>query len=112
MHQLVSSGKFSSPSKLEALEDQIEKIAGLPAHSVVVVPPSSVERFVPKDINIYTSGGKINTLRHYFEEHFKALEEEGRSYIVMRVCVFEEYRKELSEPVVAQKIKDYILSLV
>ncbi len=112
MHQLVSSGKFSSPSKLEALEAEIEKIAALPSHSVIIVPPSSVERFVPKDINIYTSGGKINTLSYYFKEHFKALEEEGRSYIVMRICAFEEYRRELSEPAVAQKIKDYIMSLV
>src|SRR3989338_1043392 len=112
MHKLVSSENFSSQSKLEALEAKIEKLAGLPEHSVIIVPPSSVERFVPKDINIYTSGGKINTLRQYFEEHFKALEEEGRSYIVMRICAFEEHRRKLSEHVVAEKIKDYILSLV
>src|SRR3989344_141572 len=112
MQKLISSERFATPSKLEVLERDIEKLASLPANSILVVPPTSVARFVPKDINIYMTGGKIATLSNYFEDHFKALEEEGRSYVVMRVCVFEENRLALSEPAIAQKIKDYILSLV
>lgn len=112
MKALSISSELGSPSKLENQENEIARIASLPKHSVLIVPPNSQERFVPKDIDIYVKGGKTAKLSDYFANHYKSLEEEGRSYSTVRVCTFEEYREKLSKKPIAEKIRDYLLSLV
>ena len=111
MECFIHSSHFSKPSQLEIVEKDIERIAGLPPQSVTVVPPASVERFVPQDIAIYIPGGKLTQLSDYFGDHFQALKEEGRSYVVLRICTFEEHRAVLSDPAVAEKVTSYILTL-
>jgi HD superfamily phosphohydrolase len=111
MNRLTASPHLSSPSALEKVETQIERLAGLPAHTVVVLPPTSPERFVPQDITIYTRN-KPAKLSDYYGDHFRALREEGLSYMALRICTFEPYRQILSRPVVAQTIKSYLLSLL
>lgn len=112
MRKIITSPHLSTPSKIEIIEKEIERIAGLPPESVVVTPPTSPERFVPQDINIYTPSGKISKLSDYFPGHFKAIEEEGRSYGVMRICAFEEFRSILSDPKIAEEVKSYLLKLI
>ena len=111
MERLLVAPNFSKPSQLETVEKEIERIAGLPPQSVTVVPPTSIERFVPQDIAIHVPGGKPAQLSDYFADHFQALNEEGRSYVVMRVCTFEEHRVALSNPAIAEKVIAYILTL-
>lgn len=112
MEHIASSPAFSTPTNLEKAEAEIERIAKLPPRSVVVAPPSSVARFTPQDIAIWLPGGRIANLSDYFANHFAALKEEGESYIVMRICTFEEHRDALSQPGLAEAVKRYILSLV
>ncbi|MDO8558209.1 MAG: HD domain-containing protein [bacterium] len=112
MQGIIASQNFSTPAKLDTLEKGIEELTGLPSHSVLVVPPSSLERFVSQDILISLPGDKTANLSDYFADHFRALEEEGRSYLVMRVCTFDEHRETLSSPGTAEAVRSYILSLV
>ncbi len=112
MERLVGSKKLDNPTALEKVEDHIEKLAGLPANSVVVLPPPSPERFVPQDILIYAGSSQPTKLSDYFADHFQALREEGLSYMVLRVCAFEPHRKTLSQPKIAQAVEEYLLDLV
>ena len=84
----------------------------LPSQSVLIVPPCSLKRFRPKDINIYSNNRTITKLSEYYPEHFDALEAEGKSYSVVRVCPFKEYREELSKKKATEKVKEYISSLI
>src|SRR3989338_28599 len=97
MNALTLCASLSSPSQLEKLEAQIEKLAGLPDNSVFIVPSNSSERFVPKDINIYVQGGGMAKLSDYFKVHYRSLIEEGKSYMTIRICTFQEYRDKLSD---------------
>lgn len=112
MDRLVHSPHFATPSSLEVVETHIEQIAGVPRGSVLLLPPTSPERFVSQDITIFTGSRKPAKLSDYYADHFEALKEEGLSYMVIRICAFEPYRKTLSEPAVAAAVRDYILSLV
>jgi len=111
MNVLSSSNPLSKPSELKKREEEIEKIAKLPQNSVLVIPPSSPERFVPQDISIYVQDGGTAKLSDYFKNHYLSLIEEGKSYAVVRVCTFKEHREKLSNPKTAQEIKEYLLSL-
>ena len=112
MDKIIQSDHFKTPSRLEMVENEIARLTGLPSESILIVPPSSLTRFSPQDIDIYISEGKTAKLSDYFAEHFRALEEEGKSYSVMRVCTFKEHREKLSEPKTARKVKEYLFSLV
>ncbi|MEX0877457.1 MAG: HD domain-containing protein, partial [Candidatus Spechtbacterales bacterium] len=112
IESLLRHEVFSKPSELRKLEKEIEKIAGLPKRSVLVVPSSSSERFVAKDIDIYVHGGSNAKLSDYFGEHFHAMEEEGKSYSTIRICTYAEYREKLSTEKTAEEIKEYLLSLL
>src|SRR3989344_296377 len=112
MDKIIQSDHFKTPSRLEMVENEIARLTGLHSESILIVPPSSLTRFSPQDIDIYISEGKTAKLSDYFAEHFRALEEEGKSYSVMRVCTFKEHREKLSEPKTARKVKDYLFSLV
>ncbi|MDX1535780.1 MAG: HD domain-containing protein [Candidatus Spechtbacterales bacterium] len=111
MNHLLNSEKLGSPSKLSKLENELAEKADLPKRSVLVMPSGSIARFVPKDINIYTSTGNTAKLSDYFPRHFKAMEEEGKSYSTIRVCTYREHREKLSEPKIAEEIKKHLLSI-
>src|SRR3990167_7741928 len=111
MNTLALCASLSSPSQLEKLEDGVSKMAGLPNNSVFIIPSNSPERFVPKDINIYAQGGGVAKLSDYFKDHYRSLIEEGKSYITIRICTFKEYRDKLSDIKIAERIKEYLLSL-
>lgn len=112
MQKIMRSPHFATPGAIEKIEARVEELSGLPPKSVVVTPPISPERFVPQDVHIYKQSGQIAQLSDYFGEHFRAIEEEGRSYAVLRVCTFKEYRSTLAQPDIAARIKDYMLGLV
>lgn len=112
MNALVAADDLMAASQLHEIEEEIQKIAGLPDYSVLIVPPVSSERFRPKDITIVRDDSKLAKLSDYYPEHFHALEEEGKSYMVVRVCTFAEHREKLAEPAVAEKVHDYLISLV
>lgn len=109
---LLKHEAFSKPSHLRKLEKEIEKMTGLPKRSVLIVPSSSSERFVAKDIDIYVHGGSNAKLSDYFAEHFHAMEEEGKSYSTVRICTYAEHREKLSNAKTAEEIKDYLLSFI
>lgn len=112
MQAFAASAHFRKPSLLKDVEDKIARIAKLPEQSVLIAPPTSVSRFVPKDIAIYTLKGDTAHLSDYFPGHFSALEEEGKSYLVLRVCTFAKHREKLAAAQTAEKIREYLLSLL
>ncbi|MEX0870045.1 MAG: HD domain-containing protein [Candidatus Spechtbacterales bacterium] len=111
MEKLITLPQLGSPSQIKHVEEKIADIAGLPEYSILVVPSPSPSRFVAKDISIYTEGGDPAKLSDYFPEHFKAMEEEGKSYSTFRVCTYKEHREKLSDSKMAKSIKEYLLSL-
>lgn len=111
LENIARSPDLIKPSKLEAYEQEIAKIAGLPKGSVLVVPPTSVERFRPQDILIHDPSSTAPTkLSEIFPDHYQSLTEQGRAYMVLRVCTFEKYREKLSRPDIAKAIKEYFLA--
>jgi uncharacterized protein len=110
--QLVKAPQLATPSSLSRVEAEIERLAGLPPQSVIVLPPSAPHRFVSQDITIYRGSQPPAKLSDYFGSHFEALREEGLSYMILRVCAFEPYRKRLSEPSTAKAVTNYLLSLL
>lgn len=112
MQALVGAKDLMKPSALERIEHDVEKIANLPKNSVLIVPPVSADRFRPKDITIVRDDRKLAKLSDYYPEHFQALEAEGKSYVVLRVCTFEEHRAQLAEAGVAEKVRDHLIALV
>ncbi len=111
MAQLNNNKALSTPSQLKKLEKDIAELAQIPSDSVLIVPSISTERLVPKDVKIYVPGGNVANLSEYFADHFRAIEEEGKSYNVIRICAHEEFRERLSDPEVAREVKRYMLSL-
>jgi len=97
-----------TPSQLEVLEHRIEEIAGLPERSVLIVPPTSIQRFRPQDITVFRGDGTTTMLSELYPEHFDALEAEGRAYATFRVCTFAEHREHLAEPEVAEAVRDFL----
>jgi len=112
MERFLANARNHTPSKLDRMEQDIEKLVGLPEHSIVIVPPFTPERFVPADISIYLPGGKKARMSQYYQSHFKALEDEGKAYVATRVCTFDAYRSTLSEEKTAEKIRDYLIASV
>lgn len=107
LNRILEQEEVSSIKRLADFEDGIAKLAGIPRESVVVVPAMSHHRFVPEDVKVYSSAGKIAMLSDYYPQHFASLVEYGQSHQVLRICAFPEYRDQLSAN--AEKIKDYLL---
>lgn len=112
MQALVDADDLMKPSGLETIGRHVEEIASLPEHSVLIVPPFSTNRFRPQDITIVRDDRQLSKLSDYYPDHFVALEEEGKSYMTLRVCTFEEHREKLSEKKTAEAVRDYLISLV
>lgn len=109
----AEQGELMAPSKLERYENDIEAIAKLPKGSVLVVAPTSIERFRPKDILIHTPSATAPAkLSDYYPNHYQSLVEQGRAYMVLRVCTFEKHRETLSEEKTANAVQNYLLSLL
>ena len=111
MQKIVTSPSFTELDKLRAAETAIARIADVPEDAILIVPPINSHRFVPQDIQIYNPNGQHSWLSQHFENHFKALAEEGKSYVVLRICVLPEYREKLSQPKVAESVKEYVAGL-
>jgi uncharacterized protein len=101
---------------LERVEAEIASLAGIPTNAVLVVPISSTDRFEAKDIMIY--GGlnsprgrrsQLVSLKSRYPAHFKNIEEVAQSYLAFRVCTTDKYRRRLSEPKTAKKIRGLVL---
>lgn len=112
MEQLVQSPVLQKKNhaQLEEIEEKIGRIAHIPPRDVLVVPVFGPERFEVKDIMIYGSDGNLHSLRARYEETWKGMEEQGRSYAALRVCVSEEHREKVSSLPVANTVCDFILS--
>lgn len=107
---LRGSKYLNNPYLLEETEENIAGMLELPSNSVFIIPIYSPQRFEARDIDVLTSKGEFKKLSHYFPDHFAALDEEGLSYMALRVCVLPELRRALD----SQKIKltqEHLLSL-
>lgn len=78
--------KYSSPEKLEKIEDKIAEALGVEGYKIVVIPILTPWRFVPEDI-LYHDHGKIYSLRDTHKEYFVALKSEMNDYLAVRVCI-------------------------
>lgn len=110
--KLTANPRFSpkNQNELEAFENEIADIAGLPWGSVLITPVTSMERFEGKDIMIYQGPGrKLASLKARYPAHFKNIEEVAQTYLAFRICTTQKYRKILSSPKVAKKVFDRVV---
>ena len=99
---------ISSVELLANFEKGVAEVAGIPEDGVIVVPPSSHHhRFVPEDVKVYGRDGSIVMLSDFYPQHFKAMQEYGKSHHLLRICAFPEHRDKLRAK--AEKVKDYLL---
>lgn len=113
MSRLVKSPNLNQkkPAALGELENKIAALADIPEEAVLVVPIFNPERFAAKDIKIYRKNGATESLKDRLPAHFKNMEEVARSYLALRVCTLEKYRKNLSAPSVAKNVADLITKI-
>lgn len=109
MSQILASKmlKKSNHAGLRGMERDIAKTVGLEEKDILVVPVFYPERFSTQDVLLY-GGGQLHSLRDRRPEFFRGMEEAARSYVALRVCTPEEYRKRLFEA--APDIASYIES--
>ncbi|MEK9179935.1 MAG: HD domain-containing protein [Patescibacteria group bacterium] len=93
---------------LGELEKKIANIAGIPEAAVLVVPVFNPGRFQAKDVRIHKDG-RISSLKERYPAHFQNMEEVAQSYIALRICVPEKYRKQLSDPKTAKEVLDIVM---
>ena len=113
IERFIASPNFQekNPEKLLEMESTVAEIAGIPPYDVLIAPIVRADRFKGGDIKIYSPQGPFQ-LKTAYPAHYKNMEEYGRSYAALRVCVPEEYRARLAEENTAKKIFDKILSLI
>lgn len=106
MKSLMNSPMLQQKNQagLDETENKIAKVAGVPQYAVVLVPVFNPGKFEAKDILIFTNGGKLESLKKRFPAHFKNMEEVAQSYIALRICTLEKYRKKLSGDKMARAI--------
>lgn len=107
LNKVLAQEEVSSIKFLADFEKGVAEVAGIPEDSVIVVPPMSHHRFVPEDVKVYGKDGSIVMLSDFYPQHFKAMQEYGKSHHLLRICAFPEYRDKLEAK--AEKIKDYLL---
>ncbi len=111
MARLMQSAALQSKNQvgLETLEKKIAELAGIPKNMVLIVPIFYPQRFEAKDIKIHTESGALESLRDRYPAHFKNMEEVAQSYLALRVCTPEKYRKILSSPEIAKEVLDLLM---
>jgi HD superfamily phosphohydrolase len=81
----------SSPQALEALEEKIALVVGVPPYTILVVPTLSTRRFVPEDIS-YHDESKILSLQQSQPEYFQGMSGELNGYLAVRVAILGDRR--------------------
>ena len=106
--RLLASPHITELKNLDVLEKNLARLSGVPEEALVVIPPFSRERFDPQDIKVYSREGKTRMLSEVYPNHFQAMKEYGRAHLSLKICVLEQYRKNLYDQ--ADKVKDFLLS--
>lgn len=111
MEKLTSAPILNQKNQegLESLEAKIAAIAGLPEDDVLLVPVFSPRRFEARDIMIYSADGPLESLKAKRPAHFEEMRETAQSYLALRICTTEKYRKTLSEEGLAQEIFNLVV---
>lgn len=102
------SKTYKDPEVIEKTEAKLAQLAGLPLWSVILVPIADPHRFIPQDIKVMTADG-LESLRELRPDHFDAMEETAHSYATVRIATFPEYREEIANPKVADKLVEYLI---
>lgn len=109
MERLIDSKLNPKNQKdLEALEQRIAELSGIPFEEILAVPVFNAWRFKSKDIKVYSERGTHLSLMERFPAHFKNLEEISKSYAAFRICTTEKYRDILSDRSLSKKILDLL----
>ena len=113
MSRLVNAPALQNRNQesLISLEHKIADIVGVPSDAILAVTVMNAWRFVPKDVAIYSEKGTAGSLKERYPAHFKDMEEVAHAYAVFRICALEKYRKRVSEPRIAKKIFDAVMSI-
>lgn len=111
MERLICAPKLQPKNQdaLKFLEQRIAALAKLPREAILVAPVFYPSRFTPKDVTIYTEGGKFESLKKRYPAHVKSMEETGRAYAAFRVCTLERYRKVLGAPRTARRVFELVM---
>ena len=104
---LVSNKELQNPASVEKLEHILEEMIGVPERTIMIIPPFSTDRFLPHDIHVYRGPGRLDTLSNMYPDHFRAMQEYGRSHVGVRIAASVAYRRAVYEH--ADDITEYII---
>ncbi len=76
----------SSPVELEYMEQLVAKLLKVPAHTVLLVPTLSPQRFAAEDI-MYHDGDEVFSLRDTQPGYFESMQDDLEEYLSVRVCI-------------------------
>ncbi len=76
----------ASPTELEYIEQLVAKVLKVQAHTVLVVPTLSPQRFAAEDI-LYHDGDDVCSLRDTQPSYFESMQDDLVEYLSVRVCI-------------------------
>ncbi|MEX2436710.1 MAG: HD domain-containing protein [Candidatus Paceibacterota bacterium] len=106
--KILSLEKLKDNKFLDKVENEISELVGIPKGNILLMVASK-RRFQPDDLSVYLENGSIKKISNIYPQHFKALEEYGRSHLNVRVAVYEDYRQKVFDK--SKEIKEYIIEL-
>lgn len=95
------------PHLICQLENLLARIADIPPNAFLIVPVTTPERFIPKDI-IILANKKVYSLFKEYKKHLSELQEMANSYVSFKVCVDDEYREPALK--ITKEIKEIIFN--
>lgn len=93
---------------LKELEIEISRISGTPIESLLIVPVTTPERFLPEDIQVIDVNNQFTSLFKKRKQLYPHLKEEADSYMAFRVCAPSAYHENII--VKSEEIKECIFN--
>jgi HD superfamily phosphohydrolase len=108
---LFNSKKIRRANILYTLERRIEQEFRLPDHSILAIAPVPARRFEPQNLQFLTDSG-IQSLQHISPEDWDAQVSEAKRYACFYIATPKELCKQVSQPEVAKRIRELIISML
>ncbi|MDP1719209.1 MAG: HD domain-containing protein [bacterium] len=104
----ILSKAYQDPQVISEVETKLAKLAKLPPWSILLLPVTDPQRFIPKDIKILAKGG-LDSLKEVRPDHFRAMDETANSYASVRIATFPEFREKVAKTAVAKELAGFLI---
>lgn len=102
-------GKLDNPFEAAKMEKVIADTVGINENDVFVIPAINRKSFVPVDVMVQDFGKMVGKMCEMFPAHYASLSERADAFVVIRVCVPEEYREKVASPDISRLVFDRLV---